>query len=502
VSDDDAGPLQAAQRYWVAAGEAITNQVRIDRYRIASVDPANARRIYINVPQDEEAHHGREVTITAQIDPPAPLKTVYFAALRHGRAGGLELPDANAASLEDTEATTDADGRASVTLVLSTFGGDAVQVGATLAEADRDAFVDGEEGSRERLVWSGRLVTWRKVYLEVDCMRRGSGERGTYASAWERVRPQIEAELARAYLALHTVGRDNRMANRAVLANDEGSIRRYAGGLSSGRRHEPHYAHLVLVDTLVRLPAGAQAEEYTYRLDVTGLRQEIDLGDRVRYAYDNENWLVSGSLRVDGQAAGDLEDGAQLRIRATPDNWYADLDLTGVRHQGRAIDPSRQSVTARIVVRFFESGSGVRVESHAVVGMRPRELSYAGSDNLDKSILKTVVHELGHMFGLTPRVRPDAAQTSLATEPSRGEHAGSHSHPFYLHHGPHCRRNLGGGGNGESCIMYGGAAVTAADAPDGNAFIPTELCDRCLEALRGRILSELPLTYEAGYEPD
>lgn len=458
---------------------------------ISRVEPARDRRWYVNLPQSDSGHAGRHVTLRARLTPPAAGTTVHFtlergddnkADLPTANRGGLVPTAASTAAVADTlEVQTDSSGVATCALRLSTYGGDRFRVSAGLAAEC------GEDDPK-----TGWVTVWRRLQYEVDAMLRSSS--GSFGSRFDR--DAFERKFAAAFVQWERVGTDSAPANRHMLLNSTSEVTGFATPLRQGSGS--HYLHALFVDTLGRTARDAVTEDPVRVGPFTGRTLRHRLGSRADFVLDvaGDDWFVRGKVRKDGQelvsrtsqnlSTDFFNFSDNVTLEVTEQDYYLNVSLEGISDDDdEPLDPRTSEVVVEVTVKKREVGSGVAAgETATVVGMRWRELS-SSVDDPTASTLKTVCHEIGHMLGLAAHTLP--AGTNIYA--GEGVGAADATTSTYAQNGNHCKRTV----SGKGCIMY--------HAATRDGVIPTDFCDACTDALRGRILSRLPVRGNAGYSP-
>src|SRR5262245_4365245 len=172
---------------------------------------------------------------------------------------------------------------------LSKYGGDKFDIYAT----EDSAFQGG--------LSSGTYTVWRKLFYELDCMKRppaqlaapvaagGAAYPPTYADRADKVGLARELGQDKAFIEVEQTGTDDSPAHQRILTIAE------VGGWASGVRNgtgQPRYFHLVLVDTIADDPANKRT---TVRLNNT---DTITL-DGSKFSLDPRDWFVSATFKED-----------------------------------------------------------------------------------------------------------------------------------------------------------------------------------------------------------
>lgn len=134
-------------------------------HKINEPPPAADVQWYVNIDPKEEHRYGRELRISAKVNPRMNGVRVYFRL--ESDPANRTLAAAQQASLLQTQAVTDAQGIATVRLKLSTYGGDRFRVHASLRQNAPFTATDSKPGP-----W---LQVWKKLFFDVVEMARPTG---------------------------------------------------------------------------------------------------------------------------------------------------------------------------------------------------------------------------------------------------------------------------------------------------------------------------------------
>lgn len=440
ASKDGLSPNPASTIKEVTKGnEAVAELVLSDV--LMEVRPKGDAKWYVNMAADESAHHGREISVEAEVKPKVQGVRVYFT-LDKGAKNRGSLPEDMKAKLSPDTALTDANGIAKAKLTLSRYGGDKFRVSASLNKGT----TPGTAGAKE----TGWFEVWRKLYYELDCMKRSGG--GSYSN---RANPGgLKTEFNKVFVELRTTGADSAPAHQRIVHENE--VDNWAKNLRSGGG-KPRYFQLVLLDTIA-WDEKTTTETWSFPFAKGSLALPAS-----SYTIDSRDWFVSASYKEQGATPkmGNLTKTAfHLDIDSPYDTNKLSVDLSGIA----GLNPTVKTVDVTLKFKTWTEGSGIQSGPGTVIGMRWRERKFAGGQ-LTNSTLNTMVHEVGHAMGLAATKLPDG--TALATT--------------YYKNGHHCKVGT------NTCVMW-----------ETNSQ-KTAYCGKCNDACRGRNLASLPITGSASY---
>lgn len=444
----------------------LRDQVRL--VRIAEViTPGGAQQVrdpvqrnqYINLPaNNSHPEFGRIIKLRAKVEwrsgnrarSLAGKRVYWYIRPQSGNRAPADLVATMRAGLERSgvtqrETRTNADGWTPVVeLHLSKYGGDQFDVFATLQSTYR--------GGRR----AGRYTVWRKLYYELDCMRRPGGS-GTYSNLADT--SGMESKFSALFVELEQNGRDNSPNHRRLLTRTQANS--FASNIRQGSG-SPRYFHLILLDSIART-VTTQTEEFSMPAGT----HQFDM-PASSYLLNSSNWFVSATWRQAGSTSTTSINRSKFRLTETgspangDDKFVVHVDFTGV------VLSSTLDVIINLEFKNWTELSGLQIGSGPTtfVGLRWRERHFASSSiNLARSTLNTIVHEPGHATGLAATTQPDGSACSST----------------YLQNGYHCNHNS------NRCVMYHENSTH------------TNLCSRCGVALRGRDLSRLPVRGNASF---
>lgn len=439
----------------LACGETAQVQLVVARCELVKLTPDSGpkpTKWYVNQDTDEAQKHGRDITIQAHIDREEADVTVYFSvdADANNRAS---LLDALKEKLAATSAKTNAKGIAEVSFTLSRYGGDKFRVSASLEENR----APGSAGTKQTQ-W---FEVWRKVFYEVDCMKRPSGG-GTYADLADAA--AMVSEYKKHFVELVATGADSQPTHRRILT--EAEVATWCTPTRSGSG-APRYFHVAVIDSIVWDPVNQERKYSLTNLQVTNsLPAATNTMDTRDWLQGNVRVIVKRVDSTGTEAWGSWQTlpnpENHIKLAAVGDNFELEIDLRNVLGLGAGpgLPAGIVQVWVKFTLKIWVEGSGLQASNGStIVGMRWRERKYNGAELKNRTI-NTMVHESGHALGLASTTLPDG--NALATT--------------YVKNGHHCHEKA------NKCVMW------EANLPD------TEFCDSCSDALKGRNLSSLPVS--------
>lgn len=412
--------------------------------------PVSTRNQYINLDYaPDHPEWGRRIRLRARVawvsgaNRSLAGQTVYwyFNAGGGNRAG---LPASQRASFESeggdrarTTSTADASGWTNVaSFCPSTYAGDRFDVFAT----DNSGYTGG--------MAAGSYTVWRRLFWELDCMRRPDGA-GTYSDRADTGR--LEQHFQRLFIQLVRTGTDGSPAHRRMIKTTEAAT--WAPGVRDGTG-APRYFHLCLVDTVAAGPA-----QVTLTLTVTPTSNRFRL-DCSQYLLERTNWLVRASYTTADGVTGTVPPGNFTLTEAGSPATGDDRFVLTVSVNGLGGDLTRP-VRIEYTINNWTELSGVQSGQATLVGIRWRERHWRNTPgDIGNSTLNTMVHEPGHALGLTARKLPTGA---------------NNPNYYLIPGGPHCNALS------NQCLMYEANSTS------------TTLCTNCTDCAKGRHLVSLPI---------
>ena len=408
---------------------------------LMEVRPTGDAKWYVNLSANEANHNGREITVEAEVKPKVTGVRVHFTLDTKPDNRG-SLPADMQGKMTPDSALTDANGIAKTKLTLSRYGGDKFRVSASL----NPGTAPSAKGAKN----TGWFEVWRKLYYELDCMKRSGG--GSYSN---RANPGgLKSEYQKVFVQLNTTGADSAPAHQRIVHENE--VDNWTKNLRSGGG-KPRYFQLVLLDTIAW---DEKVTTETWAFPFAKGTLALPAGS---YTIDSRDWFVSASYKEQGATPkmGNLTKTAfNLAIDSPYDTNKLSIDLSGIA----GLNPTVKTVDVKLKFKTWTEGSGCQSGPGTVIGMRWRERKFAGGQ-LTNSTLNTMVHEVGHAVGLAAKTLPDG--TALATT--------------YYKNGHHCKVGT------NTCVMW-----------ETNSQ-KTAFCAKCKDAGRGRDLKSLPISGSAAY---
>jgi hypothetical protein len=419
----------------------------------------SARNQYVNLDPSASGgphhDHGRVIYLRAKLkwkagDRSRSLagKRVYWKAEPHGsNKAGLTAAiahgfDSAGSGTVTKQTTVDASGWTPVVrFYLSLYGNDKYTIRAT----EETAYTGGK--------MTGQFTVWRKLWYEADCMARSGG--GSYANRFNRA--GLEQAYRDQFVELVQTGADSAPAHQRIMTSTE--VGAWASGIRTGTG-SPRYFHLVFLDTIAVNP-----QTVTVTRTITP-GNTIDLPART-YALDSRNWLVGASYRQPaGTGTWNALTAAQVGALGEAGSPSSNDDRFTVTPSFPASVNAANPVEVRLQLRNFSALSGLQTGMAVIVGVRWRERFHRNNaTNLSNSTLNTAIHEPAHFMGLAANRLP----------------TGGNNTSYYFQNGGHCNNNS------NRCVMYHANSTS------------TSLCNTCCDCLRGRNLSNLPISGTAAY---
>lgn len=356
------------------------------------ITPSEDRKQFVNLdPHGDHPEYGRVVRVEVQLDPPAAGTPIHWAFEGESQFKSELPPDGVAGfgyALSETVITnTDSRGIAAVDFNLSICGGDFFRVTA------------GRQAGRTE-VGSGTLTVWRKLWYEVDSMKKSALQGGHFSLQHQSA---VHAQFARVFIDASRYGRDNHFDNQPVV--DAQALMAGLGQEYFSAGKAPHQAHLLAIDHFAekkRVEIQYEADKTVYCTPATG----------PFYGYGGgKSWLVKALYQEIGGAAKHLDNGL-VSLKGV-DGDYArqiqvDFSTTTIRPT-----PQRKVIVAFQMWHSLERWGGA-TGFHAYVAMGAVDdfgTELLGASGVEKQVLTTVVHELAHLFGMVPRDSPSYVLT-------------------------------------------------------------------------------------------
>lgn len=323
-------------------------------------------------------------------------------------------------------------------------------------------FVLGKYGGDEFSVWAseqrstggmraGKYIVWRRVYCELECMRR-SGT-GTYSNRaqFSRLRGVYNAQ----FLDLERAGHDSRPAHRRMVRDtvvDTWSAPMRHSSTNGWRR----YAEFFFIDTIAWDVAN-HSETVSCDSNPCSFRFNYLFDHQTPVSGDGSTWFRSCRGRQGTTSRNIARSKVTLEWRADPtDRFVITFNLTGTGFD--LSDLATNPVRVTLNFRAWTEGSGLSSGYRVYMGMRFKERDHAST--AASRCLNTTIHELGHSLGLVPPRLPGGGPNPIYTLTPGG---------------PHCNYLT------DHCVMY-----------ESNSAI-IAFCSDCRDAVKGRDLNGLPI---------
>ncbi len=463
----------------------------VKRVRVLGVESSSTGlRAYVNLDRDD-SKLPHVFKVRAKLGAMPPGKKVYFALETKGEsiddplaAGEFVLPMVNRASLgatadgamegvaffTETDAKRKGSPRGLCFVRFSTFGGTQARVGATTDRKTWERYQEDPAANVGSLVWTDWITSWRRINYSAGVMEKSDG--GDYQDDFELIKGPWHTQLEKAFVELNEITLTTVPFQMAVFASKEEVI-------AFGREHAPNllrgpHVRVFLVDLVHRDDAKTGTASFDPPTDSANweaLLPHSSGTDRLR----SEVHVELKTVKISGSPIAD----AKLSVRG--DRYVISADLSSVDVVVRHMGPIKVEYT------YWETGLAAAAEDTCVIGTQWRHITYAGKPALLKrSLLKSLVHEVGHILGVAAFHLPDFNKTKLFTLGRNGKRSGkslgSHAMPTHYYNGYHCKRNYDET-KGTACVMFHSGFMVSGDVPKG------ELCDVCVTALRGRVLT-------------
>lgn len=389
------------------------------------------RKQYINLDNTvaaESAHpeFGRIVTFKARVewasgDKSKALsgKTVYWY-LTPDAGNKATLAGAARAGLGSSDGTMkssnscDARGWTSeMALHLSVYGGDKFKMGATLASSHTGGLTAGD------------YIVWRKLWYEVDTMKKRGGGLLTMDHA------KLPDAYTPCFIELDKQGTDNEPANKWNLQTPE------LGAFASdyfGADRSPFQSHEVGIDHQADKADGVLNVEITAAVFSHGSTDSY-------YVYDGgDSWLKTAEYD-DGTGFKPLDKAKVSLVGASAVYKKIQVDLSA----GPVAPTAAKPVKIKLAFTKSKEWSGDGANSpHAIVAMGYWYDTETEAE-AKRRTAGTMAHELGHLLGMVPAAQSTHVDTGT---------------------GQHC--------NDSACVMFSTNTTTRL-----NSF-----CAVCIETLR------------------
>ncbi|NQU76001.1 MAG: hypothetical protein HQ546_06805 [Planctomycetes bacterium] len=369
----DAAEVQCADR----AAAAAAGEEAPEEFELVSVEPGD-QKWYVNMDEDDTAHNGRMVTITATISPVRSGINVYFTVVP-GADNRIGLAADDQGSLSHDRSATNDEGKARTRLRLTTYGGDEFRVSASLQE-DAELGADGTESS-------GNIVVWRRMYYEIAEMRKPTAGQFEMAAATVTM---VRNAYANVFVEMSETGtRDVGDHHANFNTHDDGYT--WADGFCSSDG-VPFKIHYVIVDHLC---PTSRREEVPASFDCAAVVNTPNNPYFRPFDFDGAEWLISAQYR---NAEGSFVDFPAGKVTRTIASGYTKLrvDFTAV-----GVTPTAESPVP-VNIRYYKApgynGWG-GANLHLVICRGSMEEAYEAGQ-IETIMAGTSVHEPGHSLGL------------------------------------------------------------------------------------------------------
>jgi hypothetical protein len=398
---------------------------------------AGGRKQYINLDATVDAdnphpEHGRVLRFKARVEWASGDKskalsgqTVYWgltpngankAGLTAGARAGLGAADGTLKSSNSCDA---AGWTAEMSLHLSQYGGDKFKINATLASDHSGGLASGE------------YVVWRKLWYEVDTMKKRSG-----SGVLTMDHAQLPGAYTPCFIELEKQGTDNEPANKWNLQT--GELAAFAADYFGAER-SPFQSHEVGIDH------QADKADGLLEVDITAAKFLHGTADSY-YVYDGAGTWLKTAQYDDGSGWKNLDKAKVSLIGASPVYKKIEVDMSA----GPAAPTAAKPVKVKLTFTRSKEWSGDGANSpHAVVAMG-YWYDTESETEAKKRTVGTMAHELGHLLGMVPAAQSTHIDTGT---------------------GQHC--------NDAACVMFSTNTPTRL-----NSF-----CAVCTETLRGADLT-------------
>lgn len=433
-------------------------------YKLVEISPNGGdQKWYVNLDPNESEKAGREITIKAKLDKPMSGINIYFA-IDNDPNNRKDLPSHIAPKLSADSQATNAQGEAQITLTTSRYGGDKIRVVAGLTPEPKA----GGAGALNT-AW---FETWRRVFYEIDFMKKELGSEETYEDSFDL--DKFEAEYKKYFVEIIRI-RKGSMDYIHLTYED----RLY----EIAKPHcqtvgEPRFFHAAVFysyilpykDAIVKkipLVHKGLSDSRNTNLGVKDVKPailknnkfKVIWGKNINYIIDfSGGWFIRGFLygRVNGVKKEIEIPPAFFKMSEVGNDYYFEVDLSDPKYL--VLLKNIKEPEMKVEIKIWSEGSGLQSDRFIAVGMKPR----LGFEDSSTRCLRTMIHEAGHAMGLASTTQIDGSLTPT----------------YYKKGGHHCENNE------NTCVMHGESSAN------------TEMCDNCFDPLKGRDLSKLPIDGE------
>jgi hypothetical protein len=386
-------------------------EVHLSPVRGVRVAPAApGYRQFVNMAQGNNASHfGRQIEITATVDPPTEGVRVHFTLDPDGNGDRLagapdadpnnrrNLPADQKASLTPASDVTDVHGVARTRLTLSTFGGDRFRVGASLTAGNPPS------------TYSGWFTVWRMLFFDVVEMERPSGG-GVYEMK-PAILTAVRAGMADVFIQLEDTGVRTRGPHVRNFETPEAGFQWAEDDDRTSDVRVPQKLHLAVIDSACPGSGtyGPQPLDEAEAITTTGV------STFTIFPHDfagDDSWLLSAQYQ-DGATWRDFAAG-KVRPVGARGTRPVRFDFSGATVAPTAAQPV--NVKIRYRKAFRATGWGGSNSLHLLICRGVFE-DMMTVETADRRIVGTALHEPGHALGLVPASAAwhDAAHTRHCT---------------------------------------------------------------------------------------
>lgn len=407
-----------------------------DIKQYVNLDPARSKQL----DGLDKARAGKTVVLAATINPKKSGVPVAFEITNGAR--NLTLPS----RVTRLIATTNDDGKATMSFNLSEHGGDEFTVKASLAMGPNKGVA----------LSSDKYIVWRRLYYQMSRFKAGTPGKGQPAGSVPEIAAYdispVEAELAARQHNIELVDKTTtalikRYANVLTDADDSRAYKKSARD-SYDKVLEPVALRVVVVNQIATSSTEKIRKNNIPNSAAVEITFPVHLWDDPSQAKETD-WLVAGEWRFNGDTDW-LPIPSKWITRTASKKASVDLDSAELGAGGmwcwrKEADRTR-NIDVRVTYRHA-SGSTNGVSWYNAIWLASANMN-SGARGAD-AMKQTAIHEIGHFIGMVP-----AVQATHYTE--------------HGHKGGHCTEGLSGvdiarasyQGLRGTCIMFGENAAS------------------------------------------